>query len=73
MKEYKEVPNIITSKDLDYLTDLFNWNFNAYKVTLNMSEYVKDSEFKKVIDEASKIFCDSMNDVISILEGGLDE
>lgn len=73
MKEYKEVPNILTSKDLDYLTDLFNWNFNAYKTSIHMSECIKDNEFKKVIDESNKIFCDSMNDVISILEGGIDE
>lgn len=73
MKEYKEVPNIITSKDLDYLTDLFNWNFNAYKTSINMGECIKNNEFKKVIDDSSKIFCDAMNDVISILEGGIDE
>ncbi len=73
MKEYKEVPNIITSKDLDYLTDLFNWNFNAYKESVHMGLCVKNEEFKKVIDKSTKVFCDAMNDVISILEGGLDE
>ena len=26
-KIYNEVPNIITGKDLDYLSDMFNWNY----------------------------------------------
>ena len=38
-----------------------------------MGECIKNNEFKKVIDDSSKIFCDAMNDVISILEGGIDE
>jgi hypothetical protein len=73
MKEYKEVPNILTGKDLDYLTDLFNWNFTAYKVTVNSYEHTKDNELRKIMEKASKIFCESMNDVISILEGGMNE
>ena len=35
-KIYTEVPNILTGKDLDYLSDMFNWNYNfrwgAYKI-----------------------------------------
>ena len=27
MKNYKEVPFIITGKDLDYLKDMFKWNY----------------------------------------------
>lgn len=73
MKEYKEVPNILTGKDLDYLVDLFNWNFNAYKVTVNSFEHTKDNDLRKVMEKSSKIFCESMNEVISILEGGLNE
>lgn len=28
-KTYNKVPNIITGKDLDYLSDMFNWNYDA--------------------------------------------
>ena len=31
MQNYTEVPNIITGKDLDYLSDMFNWNYSSYK------------------------------------------
>ena len=30
---YNSVPNIITGKDLDYLSDMFNWHYSAYKNT----------------------------------------
>ena len=30
-KIYNEVPTIITGKDLDYLSDMFNWNYSALK------------------------------------------
>ncbi len=73
MKEYKEVPNILTGKDLDYLTDLFNWNFNSYKVAVNSCDYTRDNDLRKIMEKSTKIFCESMNDVISILEGGLNE
>ena len=34
---YTEVPNIISGKDLDYLSDMFNWNYLAYKKMINFS------------------------------------
>ena len=30
---YDMVPNIISGKDLDYLSDMFSWNYGAYKCT----------------------------------------
>ena len=32
MPNYQEVPNIITGKDLDYLSDMFEWNTLALKL-----------------------------------------
>ena len=35
-----EVPiDVITSKDLDYLSDMFEWNYSAYKGVCNDVEY----------------------------------
>ena len=31
--KYEVVPSTITGKDLDYLSDMFNWNYNAFKCT----------------------------------------
>ena len=38
---YEKVPNIITGKDLDYLSDMFNWNYGALKSNLNAINEVK--------------------------------
>ena len=53
MKEnYTEVPNIISGKDLDYLSDMFNWNYIAYKKSVNFSECVTDSEIKDMFNKS---------------------
>ena len=31
---YEQVPNIITGKDLDYLSDMFNWNCGKVHIML---------------------------------------
>jgi len=48
---YNEVPNIITGKDLDYLSDMFNWHYGAYKSTLNASNSVEDPELKQLLEK----------------------
>ena len=32
---FNTVPNMISCKDLDYLSDMFNWNYGAYKSSSN--------------------------------------
>lgn len=48
------VPVIISTKDLSYICDMFNWNFTAAKKALKFSNEVTDpeikSEFKKVYE-----------------------
>ena len=44
---YDKVPNMISGKDLDYLTDIFNWNYGAYKCAFNASNEVLDETLKK--------------------------
>ena len=44
---YKKVPDIITNKDLDYLSDIFNWNLNGYKFTYNA---INNVETKELVD-----------------------
>ena len=39
---YNEVPDIITGKDLDYLSDMFNWNYVAYKCAYNAIDKITD-------------------------------
>lgn len=69
---YKQVPDIITGKDLDYLIDMFNWNYGAYKGIYNSIDKVNDEEIRKILEEGSELFDENMNLVLDIL-GGTDE
>ena len=70
MKEYEEVPNMLSGKDLDYLTDMFNWNYGAYKSAINMALEVTDEVLAKHIEKTSKVFLNAMESVLDILEEG---
>lgn len=69
---YEKVPNIITGKDLDYLSDIFNWNYTAYKNTFNAINEVNNEEIKDVLTRASDMFYNNMNVVLSILNNGVN-
>ena len=64
---YNSVPKIITGKDLDYLNDMFNWNYGAYKNTVNAIDSVNDEEIKNMLNKAVDLFYNNMNNVLNIL------
>ena len=71
---YEVVPNIISGKDLDYLSDMFEWNYGALKQMNSSISSVNDDEIKKVMEKAYNIFENNLNLVLSILnEGGSNE
>lgn len=67
---YESVPNIISGKDLDYLTDIFNWNYTAYKSTINMSDEITDDDLLDVLKKCTNLFYDNMINTLDILERG---
>ena len=67
---YNKVPNIITGKDLDYLSDMFNWNYGAFKSNYNNISRVIDNEIKEILEKSSNIFKESILSIISILASG---
>lgn len=64
---YNIVPNILSGKDLDYLSDMFEWNYNAYKNINNNIDKIKDVEIKNILQEGSELFKNNMNQVLEIL------
>ena len=66
-KIYNEVPNIISCKDLDYLSDMFNWNYGAYKTSFNASKSVNDEELSKMLGKASNVFHANMSKILNII------
>ena len=73
-KQYTEVPNIITGKDLDYLSDMFNWNYEGLKKMNVAVSQVEDEQLKNVLEKGYNLFKNNLNVVLSILnEGGQNE
>ena len=67
---YDKVPNIITGKDLDYLSDMFNWNYGALKSNMNAINEVTDEEIKQIIKDSTNIFKDTIMNILTILASG---
>lgn len=67
---YDKVPNIITVKDLDYLGDMFNWNYGAFKSNLNATNEVKDKEVKDMLEKSTNVFKDTIMNILSLLSNG---
>ncbi len=59
-----KVPNIITGKDLDYLTDMFNWNYNAYKILSNPE--ISNNELNRGKEKVLDTFYSNMNNITDI-------
>lgn len=72
-ENYQEVPNILSCKDLDYLSDMFNWNYGAYKTAYNASSSVTEQEIKQILEKASQVFYNTMTIILNILQGGNNE
>ena len=70
---YDQVPDIISGKDLDYLSDMFNWTYGAYKSTYNSINSVTDEELKNILNKASNIFEGNLNKILNILNNGTHE
>ena len=70
---YNAVPNIISSKDLDYLSDMFNWNYGAYKSSLNASNSVTDESLSNLLLKSSNVFHSNMTKILNIVQGGNHE
>lgn len=69
MLNFDEVPaNILTGKDLDYLSDMFEWNYTALKKTDNACDMIDDEEIVSVFEKAVSLFDDNLNSVLNILE-----
>lgn len=67
---YSAVPNIISSKDLDYLSDMFNWNYGAYKSSFNAANSVTDEELSSMLNKAANIFQGNMTRILNIINNG---
>lgn len=67
-KQYVEVPNnILTGKDLDYLSDMFEWNYGALKKTNEAINNANDEEIVSLLEKGNTLFDSNLNTVLDIL------
>lgn len=68
MNKMKNVPDdTITGKDLDYLSDVFLWNYNAWKQFNFYKGYVYDNELETLYNDSLEMFDNNMNTILDIL------
>ena len=67
---YNAVPKIISTKDLDYLSDMFNWNYGAYKSSINALNTVEDEDIKNILEKSNTAFYNIMQEILNTLKEG---
>jgi len=67
---YEQVPDIISNKDLDYLEDMFNYNYLGYKKIVNYIDMVNNLEIEEIMEKAGNTFNDNMQEILAILKQG---
>lgn len=65
---YEEVPTMISCKDLDYLSDIYDWNFNASKLANHFSNEVTDEEIKELLEKVASVHEEHAQAVLNILQ-----
>ncbi len=63
-----EVPNIISTKDLDYIKDMLKWNFVLVKKANFFMEVVTDDDTRKVIEKVIKVHKNQYEKIMDILK-----
>lgn len=70
MQNYQVVPKMLTGKDLDYLSDMFEWNVGALKKVNEAIGKVKSEDIKAVLQKGFTLFSNNLDMVIEILNEG---
>lgn len=63
-----EVPNIISTKDLDYIKDMLKWNFVLVKKANFFMEVITDKDAKKLIEKVIKVHKSQYEKIMDILK-----
>ncbi len=66
----KNVPEMISTKDIAYIKDMFNWNFVAMKKFEDYSVNVENEEIAKKLDTLIDMHFSNCNTLVKLLESG---
>lgn len=62
------VPTMISTKDIAYLSDMFEWNYTACKKALHFSKEVQEEDIKNMLEAVSSMHKEICEEIVSILE-----
>ncbi len=68
-----QVPNMISTKDLAYLKDMFKWNFNASKLAYHFSNETNNPIIKDMLMKVCHMHSRNCHKIKDILMDGLNE
>lgn len=66
----KKIPNMISSKDLAYISDMFNWNMTTSKKIEYYLNSCEDEELCKELTKLNKIHLKNCQSLTKLLENG---
>lgn len=64
----KKIPKMISTKDMAYITDIFNWNITAAKKIESYINNCNDEDLVKEFQKTSKMHLKNCDEMISLLE-----
>lgn len=64
----KKVPDMISTKDLAYISDIFNWNITAAKKLALYMDSCDDEEICKEFNNLEAMHIDNCKNLCNILE-----
>lgn len=64
----KEVPNVISNKDLLYIKDMLNWNLIMNKKIYSHLDCIEDPAIIKLFTKTMKMHSDHYNKLLDILD-----
>ena len=65
--------NSISSKDLSYLSDMFEWNMTTFKNITSALLNIQDNDIKNTLENVNKNLISNMEEIINILKECLNE
>jgi len=63
----ENVPKIISTKDMAYLNDIFEWNFNLSKKANHFSKEVSNERIRNFLIDISKMHADHCHIILNML------
>ena len=69
-QNYYVVPNVFSGIDLDYLSDMFQWNYGALKASNAAISKVNDQNIRQMLERGCNLFESNINMVLNTLNGG---